>query len=70
MKISLASARVNAGLTQNQASALMKKGITTIWRWENNPSSVTGKNQELCARIYGIPKENIDWEGRNENEGK
>lgn len=57
--ISLKAARVNAGLSLEQAGVAIKRNKNTIHNWESGKSSI-GKSEfaELC-NIYGIPEQMV-----------
>lgn len=59
MKITLAAARVNAGMTQEQAAE--KIGVTkhTIISWEKGRSIPKIAYFEMLCRVYDIPKDSI-----------
>ena len=55
-QISLAAARVNANMTQNDTAKAMKVSKTTIINWEKG-KIVPGIPQiEMMSRLYGIPQ--------------
>jgi transcriptional regulator with XRE-family HTH domain len=53
-KISLAAARVNAGMTQEQAAAAMKVSKTTINGWENGKTEPQYSAFKALCALYGI----------------
>lgn len=59
IRISLAAARVNAGLTQEAAAK--KIGVTkqTIINWEKGKIVPRIPEMEMLSRIYGIPQDYI-----------
>lgn len=59
IKISLAAARVNANLTQQEVAERMKVSKNTVIKWEKGKSEL--KVSELCSlsQLYKIPIENI-----------
>ena len=57
-QISLAAARVNAGLTQVEAAEKAHVSNKTI-NWENGKVSPSFANVELLCRIYGISSDYI-----------
>lgn len=63
MKLSLAAARVNAGLTQQNVQD--KTGISrcTVISWEHGYNKPQKKNREIICALYGLREEDIDWEG-------
>lgn len=58
-QISLAAARVNAGLTQAEAAEKAHVSNKTINNWENGKVSPSFANVELLCRIYGISSDYI-----------
>lgn len=54
MKISLRSARVNAGLTQSQVAEKLAVDRTTVVNWESGKTSPTLDNAQRMCRLYGI----------------
>lgn len=65
LKISLAAARVNAGLTQEDTSKAMGVSKNTIVNWEKG-TTVPSVNQgiELSA-LYKMPTRNIFFEKKS-----
>ena len=59
IQISLAAARVNAGLTQEDVAKLMKVSKQTIINWEKGRVVIGIPEIEMLARIYKIPQDNI-----------
>ena len=57
MQISLAAARVNAGLTQSEVADKVQKKRQTIQMWEKGKIKIDVGNLYLLASIYGV---NID----------
>ena len=58
-QISLAAARVNAGLTQVEAAEKAHVSNKTINNWENGKVSPSFANVELLCRIKGISSDYI-----------
>lgn len=58
-QISLAAARVNAGLTQEAAAAKMHINVKTIINWEKGVVIPSFANLNMLATIYNIPVEFI-----------
>ena len=58
-KISLEAARVNAGLTLKQASALIGVSVATLHKWEKDSSSVKVSNVNKIEQVYQYPSEYI-----------
>lgn len=55
IKISMASARVNAGLTQKDLAKACKVSETTVIKWESGETSPHIKRLPLLEKAYGIP---------------
>lgn len=55
IKISMASARVNAGLTQKELATECKVSEATIIKWEQGKASPHIKRLPLLEKAYGIP---------------
>lgn len=54
-KITMASARVNAGLTQKQLAVACEVSETTVFNWENGKSFPSVRKLPLLEKAYGIP---------------
>ena len=59
IQISLAAARVNAKLTQEDVAKRMKIGKRTIINWEKGVSVPSFADMKMLSDIYGIPLDNI-----------
>lgn len=59
LQISLAAARVNAKLTQEEVANKMKIGKRTIINWEKGTVTPSFANLKMLSDIYGIPVDNI-----------
>lgn len=59
-KISLAAARVNAKMTQDEVAKLIHKSKKTIGNWENGKQKVDAANLHMLAGIYDIPVDMIE----------
>jgi len=53
-RISLASARVNAELTQDQVAGKMHKGKQTIINWEKGKTKIDSANFVVLCKLYKI----------------
>lgn len=60
-KFSLASARVNANMTQKQVADAMGVATTTIRNWEKGKSFPKQPAIEKLCELYGIPYDFIDF---------
>lgn len=59
IQISLAAARVNAKLTQEEVANKMKIGKRTIINWEKGTVMPSFADLNMLSGIYGIPVDNI-----------
>ncbi|GAA0252344.1 hypothetical protein GCM10008922_10700 [Faecalicatena contorta] len=59
LQISLAAARVNAGMTQGDIAKEMHVSKQTIVNWEKGKVVPGIPEMEMMSRIYGIPQDNI-----------
>lgn len=59
LQISLAAARVNAGMTQEEIARIMKVSKQTIINWEKGRTIPGIPEMEMLARLYKIPQNNI-----------
>ncbi|MEI3175591.1 MAG: helix-turn-helix transcriptional regulator [Lachnospiraceae bacterium] len=59
LQISLAAARVNAGMTQEEVSKRMQVSKQTIINWEKGKNIPRIPEMEMLSRLYNIPLDNI-----------
>ena len=59
LQITLAAARVNAGMTQEEIAKEMHVSKNTIVNWEKGKIVPRISDMEMLSRIYQIPKDNI-----------
>ena len=59
LRISLAAARVNSNLTQDQACKAIHVTKQTLVNWEKGKTSPSVEKAELISKVYGIPLQNI-----------
>lgn len=59
LKISLAAARVNANLTQDEVSRRLHVGKRTVVNWEKGKSTPSFIVLNALSNLYGIPIDNI-----------
>lgn len=59
IKITLKAARVNAGLTLNEAAKLLGIARTTLVSWEKNPEKISALYQGKIGDVYNIDTDNI-----------
>lgn len=59
LQISLAAARVNAGMTQEEVARTMHVSKNTILNWEKGKRNPNMPELEYLSRLYRIPKDNI-----------
>lgn len=62
MKITMRAARVNAGLKQWQAAALIGVSPLTISDWERKQYKPDPSRHKAIARAYGLNTDQIIWE--------
>lgn len=55
LKITLAAARVNAGLTQQEVAKKLKISRSTIINWENGKSKPSFASLQSLSSLYNIP---------------
>lgn len=58
-RISLAAARVNAKMTQEDVAKAMNKSKNTIVNWENGKTMPDTPALTMLASLYNIPIDNI-----------
>ena len=58
-QISLAAARVNANMTQEDTAKAMKVSKTTVVNWEKGKVVPGIPEMEMMSRLYGIPQDYI-----------
>ena len=59
LMITLAAARVNAGLKQMEVAERMKVSKQTIINWEKGKSEPSTTQADILSDIYNMPRENI-----------
>nr|DAW94182.1 MAG TPA: helix-turn-helix domain protein [Bacteriophage sp.] len=59
IQISLAAARVNAKLTQEEVANMMQIGKRTVINWEKGVAMPSFADLNMLSNIYGIPVDNI-----------
>lgn len=59
MQITLAAARVNAGLTQKEVAEEMHISKQTLVNWEKGVTYPKPAYFEMLCRIYNINRENV-----------
>lgn len=59
MKLTLKAARVNKGLTQQEAADLLEVSRTTIQSWETYKSFPTVEKLPAISAAYGVDYDNI-----------
>lgn len=59
VQISLAAARVNAEMKQEEAAKIMGVDRSTIRRWEKGDKIPDYDETKKLAQIYGLPLDNI-----------
>ena len=61
VKLTLEAWRVNAGLTQKEASKLFKVSNTTLCNWETGKSQPSPSKIDLICEVYGCRYDNINF---------
>ena len=61
VKLTLEAWRVNAGLTQKEASKLLKVSNTTLCNWETGKSHPSAKKIDLICKVYCCHYDNINF---------
>lgn len=59
LKISLAAARVNKSMTQQEAADFLHVSKKTIQNWENGSSYPNAKMIEAICNLYGVSMDNL-----------
>lgn len=59
IQISLASARVNAGLTQEEVAKRLKISKKTLLNWEKGRTNPSFSTLSTLSNLYCIPIDNI-----------
>lgn len=59
LKISLAAARVNAGLTQDDVAKVLKVGKQTVSSWEKGKSEPKMSQSRQLSELYKMPLDYI-----------
>ena len=57
--ITLSAARVNAGLTMDQACKMLKVSKNTLIKWEKGISCPTWDKVQLIGEVYNFPIDHI-----------
>ena len=58
-KITLKAARVNAGLSQEEAAKKLEISKKTLCNWENGSSMPRADKIDRICALYGIPYDNL-----------
>lgn len=61
MKITLAAARVNAGLSQKEAATKLGVSNKTLSSWENGTSFPNAQSISKICELYVVPFDNINF---------
>ncbi len=59
IKISLAAARVNAGLTQKEVAQRLNVGRSTVASWERGATEPKVAQAKKLSELYGMPSDCI-----------
>lgn len=58
-KISLAAARVNAGLTQKEAAKKLNVSNKTLWQWEKGLAIPKADKIDAICELYSVSYDHI-----------
>ena len=61
MRISLAAARINKGMTQEQVATALNVSKKTVWSWENGITRPKIDKVEAICDLYGVTYDDISW---------
>ena len=59
IRITMRAARINAGLTMDEACKALKVSKTTIFNWENGYTVPDADKAIALSELYKLPLENI-----------
>jgi len=59
VNISLKAARVNAGLTQDEAAKAIGKNKQTLVNWETGRTKIPAQSLFALSDLYKVPVENL-----------
>ena len=62
VKITLKSARINAGYTQESAADRLKVSKKTVWAWENGKIVPKIDKIDPICNLYGVTYDDIAWQ--------
>ena len=65
MQVTLKAARVNAGLTQEEAAKKLDISKSTVQKWEAGKSFPDAKSIEKIERVYGFSYDQIIFLPKN-----
>lgn len=65
LRISLAAARVNANMTQDEVAKKLKVSNKTIGNWEKGIIVPSAATLFALSALYGIPENNIFLPGKS-----
>lgn len=61
IQISLAAARINAGLTQREVAKTLEVSQNTVGNWEKYLTEPTVRQARQLSELYNIPWDMIRW---------
>lgn len=61
VKFSLKSARVNKGLSQKAAAAVIGVSNKTLSSWENGITTPTADKIPVICNLYGVPYDQLNF---------
>ncbi len=65
MRMTYKSARVNAGLTQQEAADILGVSVVTLSKWENYITSPNVNKAHELANLYGVSIDNLIFSQSN-----
>lgn len=66
LRILLAAARVNAGMTQEDVARKMHVSKQTVCNWENYKTEPTLTQAQRLSALYNFPFDNINFYPKNQ----
>ena len=60
-KISMAAARVNAGMTQEELASALHVGKQTVVSWEKGKTSPTVEKAQEFGRVCNVPFDRVSF---------
>ena len=63
-RVSLRTARIQAGLGRVEVAEKIGVNVGTLWRWETGQQSPPAKTAVWFCELYGLGFDEIDWTGK------